>query len=677
MPEVLFSYSPYWIIPILLLAFSASYFYYFRKNSYTKAQAWLLAGLRFFALVLLGLLLLQPHFSAEDYREEKPIVVFLNDESASVYATEDSLQRRARLQELSELQNSLAEKYLIRSFNFAKNFSDTSVDPQETNLGEALNQLQGRFYQENLAAVVLSSDGIFNRGLSPQTTNFKNFAPIYTIALGDSSSKLDLALSSVLYNKTMLKGRSQNISVNLNAKNFNGNSLLLKLLDAKGNTVSQASYTVNSDNWFDKHIFKIEAKKSGLESYQLELEPQEGEQNTSNNRKSFAIEVIDSKERILIIAAQSHPDIAAINRSLTKDENYEVLYSSNESAKLDSVDLIIAFRPSEKLFNNIYNSGIPLWLFADPQTKMKDWGFWPALKTLLPEGEDTYVDLNSNFALFPVSMEEKELWSKLPPLDGFYGRLEAPIGFSALFHKRIADITTSSPVFTLGEEQGRRIALTLGMGIWRWRVYAYKQMREFETFDALMHKISQYLLSQTRSEGLKIEVPQENFANTVINWRATLFDASGNLVNDPEIKLTLVSEQGKEFSYSFQRRLKDYALQIKGLEEGKYRYQAETRLNDKLYSQRGEIFIEMNRLEMQNLQAQPAVLRALANRSGGRFFQENEISALKESLLELNSPILSFPVLNTRSIFSTWQLFFVALGFLAIEWLLRKYWGKL
>ena len=83
--------------------------------------------------------------------------------------------------------------------------------------------------------------------------------------------------------------------------------------------------------------------------------------------QSFAIEVIDSKERILIIAAQSHPDIAAINRALTKDENYEVLYSSNESAKLDSVDLIIAFRPSEKLFNNIYNSGIPLWLFADPQ----------------------------------------------------------------------------------------------------------------------------------------------------------------------------------------------------------------------------------------------------------------------------------------------------------------------
>jgi hypothetical protein len=677
MPQIVFSYSPYWLILIVLLAATFCYAYYFRTNTYSKAQRWFLASLRFLVLVLLGFLLLQPHFKSESYREEKPILIFLEDKSASIAKAEDSTQSTTRQNGMEEVKASLSDKYLIRSFNFGANLSDTAVDDAETNLGLALKSLSGRFYQENVSALVLSSDGIVNRGSNPASLLNSNLPAIYTVSLGDSSSRLDLAINTVLFNKTLLKGRSQNVSVNFSAENYNGKELTISLLNSRGQLLEKRRHQVNSDNWFEKQVFKLEGKKVGLQLYSFQIDELAEEQNKSNNRKSFSVEVIDAKERIAIFATKTHPDIAAITRALAKDENYEIELFQDENAKLDSIDLIIALQSSKKLFNRIYNSKKALWLISDPKDNFSDWNFWPEIQSLESEAEESYVSINPNFSLFPIYENEVDLWSNLPPLDGFYGRIQAPFGFSTLFNKRLANINTSTPILSLGEERGRRMALSLGLGYWRWRIYAYKQMGTFESFDGLIQKIAKYLLSQARNEGLIIDVPQENFANSPINWRGSFYDASGNLVNDPEINLKLTSEEGSEYNYVFQRRLKDYALNLKGLTEGKYHYQATLNQEGKEYNQEGDIVIEINRLELQNLKAKPALLRRLANTSGGHFYHPKELNLLEEDLLKLEAPSISYPILNTSSIFSSWQLFFVALGLLVIEWLLRKYWGRI
>ncbi len=677
MPEIVFSYSPYWLILIVLLSAGLSYSYYLRTNTFNKTQRWFLASLRFLVLCLLGLLFLQPHFNSESFREEKPILVFLNDQSASIKATEDSASLASFRNELRAIQTSLSDKFLIRPFNFGGNISDTAVDEQETNLGFAISELSGRFYQENIAAVILSSDGIINRGARLANLSKNVPAPIYSIALGDSSSRLDLALGKVLFNKTLLKGRSQNISVNFKAENYAGNDLSIRLLNSKNELLEERSFRVNSDNWFEKAVFKIEGTELGLQLYRIAIRPLKEENNIANNQKTFSIEVLDARERIGIFAKQTHPDIAAITRALAQDQNYEIKLIQDENASLDSLDLIIALRSSKALFNRIYNSTIPLWLIASPEDNFSDWTFWPEMQALRSEEEETYVALNPNFPLFPVTEREAKLWSQLPPLDGFYGRIQSPAGFSPLFFKQIANINTSSPALALGEAKGRRMALSLGLGYWRWRIYAFKQMGDFETFDGIIQKVAKYLLSQARNEGLRIEVPRENYANSPINWRASFFDASGNLVNEPDLQLNLRSENGKEYDYVFQKRLKDYALSVKGLKEGKYHYLAQLDTEGKKYQQEGDIVISKNRLELQNLKAEPSLLRNLSASTGAKFYQKNQLALLGKDLNNLEAPSLYFPLLNTSSIFSSWQLFFVALGLLGLEWFLRKLWGKI
>src|SRR5205823_6924548 len=56
----------------------------------------------------------------------------------------------------------------------------------------------------------------------------------------------------------------------------------------------------------------------------VEVLPQPGEFSAQNNRQDVYIDVIDSKEKILLLALTPHPDIKAIRTILEKNQNYEV-----------------------------------------------------------------------------------------------------------------------------------------------------------------------------------------------------------------------------------------------------------------------------------------------------------------------------------------------------------------
>ena len=48
------------------------------------------------------------------------------------------------------------------------------------------------------------------------------------------------------------------------------------------------------------------------------------DKNKQNNNQSFVIDVIDNREKVLILANTPHPDIAAIEQSISSTQTYEV-----------------------------------------------------------------------------------------------------------------------------------------------------------------------------------------------------------------------------------------------------------------------------------------------------------------------------------------------------------------
>jgi len=91
--HLLTDFSLWWLVPIGLLSFVLTYFYYQKVSWFTDLAGWkktLMKSLRFSSLFLIGLLLLGLVFEATHFRDEKPIFITLVDNSSSMKNFKDS-----------------------------------------------------------------------------------------------------------------------------------------------------------------------------------------------------------------------------------------------------------------------------------------------------------------------------------------------------------------------------------------------------------------------------------------------------------------------------------------------------------------------------------------------------------------------------------------------------------
>ncbi|HYG49989.1 MAG TPA: hypothetical protein VD905_03755, partial [Flavobacteriales bacterium] len=203
--------SPGWLVLVCVVLSIVPAWFLYRHSFYHKENkrlALTLGILRGIAFFMLAFLLLEPLIRLTQNRVEKPIVVVLADNSLSVASLKDSSQTRKELPgQIKNLSAALGEKFETAAFNFGDGVNDgvevMKFDEKLTDISQALEEIYTRFYNRNLGAVVLLSDGIYNKGANPLGTlrKFKNVS-FYTVGLGDTVVTKDLILADVLYNKT-------------------------------------------------------------------------------------------------------------------------------------------------------------------------------------------------------------------------------------------------------------------------------------------------------------------------------------------------------------------------------------------------------------------------------------------------------------------------------------------
>ncbi|HQS04946.1 MAG TPA: hypothetical protein PLT16_04845, partial [Daejeonella sp.] len=76
---------------------------------------------------------------------------------------------------------------------------DVKYDGSLTDISSVFKLIDDQFSNRNIGAVIIGTDGIYNRGSNPQYESKNLKAPIYTIALGDTIAKRDLLISNVNY----------------------------------------------------------------------------------------------------------------------------------------------------------------------------------------------------------------------------------------------------------------------------------------------------------------------------------------------------------------------------------------------------------------------------------------------------------------------------------------------
>jgi hypothetical protein len=162
-----------------------------------------------------------------------------------------------------------------------------------------------------------------------------------------------------------------------------------------------------------------------------------------------------------------------------------------------------------------------------------------------------------------------------------------------------------------------------------------------------------------------------------VYFRAELYNDSYELLNTPELKMSLKNEQNKTFDYVFSRTEKAYELELAELPAGEYSYQAECVFANNKYNAKGRFSILQNNLEEFNTMADFDVLRMYSKLSGAKAFGANEYDKLAAELLnEDRYKTISYEEKKTDDLINLKWIFFLLLALISAEWVLRKYHGS-
>lgn len=693
MTDRLITEQPLWFILFCLLAGLVYAFILYRKDKklddaplFVKR---LMAGFRFLAVSLIAFLLLSPLIKKLSKTIQEPIIVLAQDNSESLA----EYQKGDYLDAFRKLEDKLSVQFEVRTFSFGNRFTDTTdidFSDKQTDIAEPINESLNKFYNRNIGALVLASDGIFNRGNNPAYLTDKLNFPVYTVALGDTTVKQDAAIIGVNNNKIAFLNNEFPVQVLISAKKMKGKSAKLSI-SGKGKVLHSEIINYQSDDFFTKKNFILKADKVGVQSLQVKLSYLDDEHSKINNRKEVIIEVIDSKQEILLSSHAPHPDIGALRRALETNANFDTEYmpvSKLNTSQVSDYDLIIMYQLPAKgnsaasVFKQINRHSIPVLYVVGRQTNVSE--FNRLNKALIIRQVSGSYDpvqghFNPAFALFELNPNIKSLYKDAPPLFVPYGETILKSGTEVLAYQRVKSIETEKPLIVIhtGENTGSaKSAVIAGEGIWQWALQDYRANKNHSLFNEMINKTVQYLSLKADKERFRVNTEKIVSENQAIKFRAEVYNKSYEPVNEGIVKLQLTDSAGTKYDYEFSRTGRAYDLDIGSFEPGRYQWRAETEIDGKTESKNGIINVAEINIEAENITANHAVLNKLAAKTGGKLFYEDGLNALYDSIV--NNPNIkpvSYSEKKTESLMNSKWLFFLILILLSAEWFLRKFYG--
>ncbi|MEP7265282.1 MAG: hypothetical protein ABI772_12325 [Bacteroidota bacterium] len=682
---------PSWFIIFCLLAGAVYAALLYRKstiaNELTPRLLRLLMAFRFLSVSVLCFLLLGPMLRTIMRTVEKPVIILAVDNSQSVIASKDSADRKKAVADMIEkLSGPLQSDFDFRMVTFGDEVKESRTPDYSakiTDFSKLYDELDVEYLNRNVGAVIIASDGIYNSGNSPVKGPARIKAPLFTIALGDTNEFRDLILSGVEHNKTAFLGNSFPIQVRVDARQASGAQTEL-VVEEEGTVVARRPVTVSGNRYHTMIPVFMDAKTKGLKHYRLSLTPVNGEASLTNNVKDIYIEVVESKQKVLILAQAPHPDISAIRSAIESSSNYEVTlkYAADFNGNATGNNLIILHGlPSAnaefmKYITKWQQENQSLWYILSSSTNINTFnGTTSGINVSNNNGSlnESQAVASPDFSLFTISDELRNAVTSWPPLSTPFGIYKMESNGYSLLTQRIGTVLTGQPLFSFMQSNSGKSAVLCGEGVWKWRMAEFEKDGNDNLFRELIGRTVQYLAASGNKSPFRVQYKNSYMENEQVTFDAELYDASGQLVNTPEVKITITSAEGKQFGYTFSRTDKAYTLNAGLLPSGRYRFKAEAKLGDKLYNETGEFSVAALQLETTNTIADHQLLYAMASRNGGIMVYPGQEQKLLDALKKRGDiTAVSYSQKKLIDLVEQPWVFILLILFISIEWFLRK-----
>ncbi|WP_276132553.1 hypothetical protein [Polluticoccus soli] len=668
-----------WLLALLISA-AAGYWVYRADVKRAVPYPWLTALLRSMVILLTLLLLIAPVITITRNDTQKPIIVLLQDESQSIAHNlgKDTTTYTKAAQGLAE---KLSDDYRVVTWGFGGSVQTDSLfrfRQQATDISTAMARVQEFYGGQNLGAVILASDGRFNQGSNPLYQQTTLRSPLYTVGIGDTALQKDIRIAQVFSNKTVALNSQFEIRADIVATRSNGYSNNVTLSEA-GSTVGTSAFTVASNRYDRSVSFTVRADKPGLHHYIVNIPAADGEQNTANNRRDVFVEVVDEKKNILIVAAAPHPDINAIREALAGMESYSVTVRMADElpASYSEYDVLILHQiPSVSTgFGNLRDIDKPMWYILGSQSnysQLNQMGL-PANIPMNPGAlRNVFAVYNTSFNVFTLPQTLNSVMDKMPPLNVSNGTVQPQPDVNIMMQTKNGD---NMPLWML--KQGKSpVAILAGEGIWRWRLYEYKNFNTHNVIDELIRQTVSFLSVNSNDKPFQVQLPKYVWSDQeTISLNAYLLNANNEQVNTPDVQLNITDSSGRKQNFSFERAGSAYKLNIGIWAGGTYNYTATTSYNGKPYNVSGSFVVESMPLELMQTGADYPLLYGMSKKYGGSFVPAANIGSLADSIKKNGNikPVIQTNVDTVPLVDWKWY-FFLLLAFAVAEWLMRKYW---
>ncbi len=607
-----------------------------------------------------------------------------------------------------------------------------SAEGRETAIGQSLDTVLRQEAGERLLGVFLLSDGA-QRALPPadllpqQAANQMRSRgdSLWTMRFGQSiglGQARDLAVKELMANEQVFVNNELTVRGRVRVDGFANKPVAVRLLfetaPEKLEVVAIEEVTASKDGEEVPFEFHYAPDQPGEHKLTVEVVEQPGELVTTNNRVSTFVNVLKGGLRVLFLdrfpprteqnflrrALDAAPDIYVDTR----------LIDPEHKAETRPADLGERFKPGEydvyilgDLDSTAFEEG-ELEDLADAVSRGAGmimlggfFSFGPGgyagtpLANVLPVStnrlerqsfdspprSDVHIDgpvkmlptrINQGHFTMLLSRDlekNRALWNELPPLEGAnkFGDLK---GLASV----VAESEKKEPLLVSHPYDRGRVMAFAGDSTWQWQMQGMGlQYKRF------WRQVILWLARKDQSQegNVWVKLAQRQFQRgRRVEFTVEVMAATGEMVTDGVGDAIITKPDGTQETVPLS--------QTKGVLGGSFRetseagdYSLEATVSQGgmvLGTARARFLVIEQDLELDNASSDAAVMDSLATMTGGSSLAPEELPEALEQLGTEGESLVETTEVK-QNLWDTWPLFLLMVGFLGVEWYLRKRWG--
>jgi hypothetical protein len=587
-----------------------------------------------------------------------------------------------------------------------------------TLLSDALDALARRYKGQDVAALLLLTDGVDTREESNDWTQREWPWPIHALRLEADNVQTvepDVRVEAVSTPRRVTVGWQTELKATVTAQGTQGRPVALRLLRS-GRSLEERPLVIPTEGGTREVTFRLDHPETGVVTYEVRAAPMRGESNTNDNACSTSVQVVDAKNRLLYVEGPPRWESKFLTRVLKANRRVtpicfvrgpggEFLTAENAGGitpemtpgQLALLKIVILGNLNAQEIGaararrlvQFVETGGSLVLLGGSRAWAPDGLPGSELAPVLParglrepavEGKYA-VRLTDAGRSHPAFAGDPDLWTSVPPVLSLFPDVAPTPGAQTLVEAQTD--AGRKPVLVVHRYGQGKVAAIFTDSLWRWKLDPGAEA--LDPYRRFWEQLTGWLSpaeEDLKPYSLDLFADRENtFLGDEIELSARFGAGGAGIPESIRVTCELTAPDGRRTPFAMNRQpilapsgqsLPGYGLRHKSDTPGLHSAAAVARVGERdVRSDPISFFVQAFTPETAPKPLNTAALRSLAARSGGRFH---------ETVAELTEALASLPVKvreeETVRYVTLWQRPWVIsclLLLLCVDWAVRKW----